>query len=114
MVSNPEGFTESSPMSPIQYMTVKNPSAIKSLRQFLDTLEFKPKTDVHSVCAAKSKRKSIRAGIVLGSGISKQRNHIKSNQQVKKALYDWDLQHPQVVVSPMANYCLKLSIGGQV
>ena len=38
MVSTPEGFTDNSTMSPIQYMTVKNPSERKSLRQFLDTL----------------------------------------------------------------------------
>ena len=51
MVSTPEGFTENIPMSPSQYMTVKNPSAIKYLHQFLDTLEFKPKTSVRSFCA---------------------------------------------------------------
>ena len=32
----------------------------------------------------------------------------------KKFLYNWILQHPQVVVSPIENDCLKLSIDGQV
>ena len=43
-----------------------------------------------------------------------QRSHTKINQEVKKDLYNWILRHPQVVVSPIANYCLKLSIDGQV
>ena len=43
-----------------------------------------------------------------------QRSHTKINQEVKKDLYNWILRHPQVVVSPIANYCLKLSIDGPV
>ena len=34
MVSTPEVFTNNSTILPSQYLTVKNPSAIKSLRQF--------------------------------------------------------------------------------
>ena len=36
------------------------------------------------------------------------------NQQVKQALYNRILQHPQFVQYQIANYCLKLSIDGQV
>ena len=46
MVYNPEGFTDNCQMSPRQYMTSKKHSAIKSLRQILEALEVKPKTDV--------------------------------------------------------------------
>ena len=53
MVSTPEVFTDNIPMSPIQYVTVKNPSAIKSLHQFLDTLKVKPNTAFRRFCAAK-------------------------------------------------------------
>ena len=69
MASTPEVFTDNSTMSPSQYVTMKNTSAIKSIRQFLDTLEFKPKTDIRMFCAAKSKQKAIRYGIMLWSSI---------------------------------------------
>ena len=38
----------------------------------------------------------------------------KINQHFKKALCNWILKHPHVVVSHIANYCIKLSIAGQV
>ena len=53
MVSTPEEFTENIPMSPRQSVTVKNPSARKSLRKFLDTLEAKSKTAIRRFCATK-------------------------------------------------------------
>ena len=52
MVSDPEVFTDNSPMSSSQSATVKNPSARKSLRHFSDTLEVKLKTAVRRFCAA--------------------------------------------------------------
>ena len=70
-VSTPEGFTDNIPTSPSQSVTLKNPSARKSLRQFLDTLEVKPKTYVRRFCAAKS----IRYGSMLWSSIPKRRGH---------------------------------------
>ena len=65
MVSTPEGFTVNRPMSPSQYVMVKKPSARKSLRQFLYTLEVKYKTAVRRFCAAKLNHKAIRAGSML-------------------------------------------------
>ena len=53
MVSTPEIFTENSPMSPGPYMTVKNPSARKSLRLFNEYFSFKKKTAVIWACASK-------------------------------------------------------------
>ena len=101
-------------MSPSQYMAVKKSSARKSLPQCLDTLEFKPNTYVHKVCDTKSKCKAIRAGIMLWSSIPNRRGYSKIDQQVKKALYNYIIKHPQVVVSSVSNDCLKLFIGGQV
>ena len=46
MVYNLEGFIDNSPISPSQFVTVKNPSAGKSLRQFLYTLEVKYNTAI--------------------------------------------------------------------
>ena len=51
---------------------------------------------------------------MLWSSIPKIRGHSKINQQVKKDIYKFILQHPQVVVSPIAYDCLKLSIEGKV
>ena len=113
MVSTPEGFTDKSVMSPNQSVTVKHISARKPLRLFLEALDVKPRTDVHKLCAAKSNRKEIRAGSMFWSCIPKRRGHTKINERFKKALYSWILQHPQVFQSAIANYFLKISIGGQ-
>ena len=40
------------------------------------------------------------------------KGHTKINAQVRKSLYNWILQHSQVVQSPISNDCLKVSIGG--
>ena len=44
MVSNPEGFTNDSPISPMISKTVKKPSARKSLCLFTNILDAKKKT----------------------------------------------------------------------
>ena len=46
MVSTTEVFNENSLMSPGPYVTVKHPSASKSLRQFTELLDVKNKTAV--------------------------------------------------------------------
>ena len=76
-------------------------------------MDIKLKTAVHRLCDAKSEYKAIRAGIILWSSIPKRREHIKINECVKRALYNWILRQPQVVQSPISNDCLKLSIYGQ-
>ena len=40
------------------------------------------------------------------------RGDSKINEHIKKSLYNWIMHHPQVVQSPMANYCLKVKIDG--
>ena len=47
---------------------------------------------------------------MLWSSTPKMRGHSKVNQQVRKSLYSWIIQHPGVVVSPIENNCLKVSI----
>ena len=44
--------------------------------------------------------------------IPNSRGNTKINEQLNKYLYNWILQHPQVVQSPISNYCLKVSIDG--
>ena len=62
MVSTPVGYTNNSPMSMIQYVIVKKPSSMKSLRQFLEALDVKHKTSIYRLGTAKSKIKAIILG----------------------------------------------------
>ena len=68
MVSTPEGCTNNIPMTPNPYVSTKNTSAGKSLRQFSDILDVKQMTDVHGLCAAKEKCKKIKTGNFLDLG----------------------------------------------
>ena len=52
-------------MTPNPYVSTKNPSAIKSLRQFTETLDVKHNTTVRSFGAAKEKCKAIKRGNVF-------------------------------------------------
>ena len=60
MLSTTEESTKNSPISPSQSVIVKKPSAIKSLRQFLEAFYVKPKNDVLRLDASKYKLKAIR------------------------------------------------------
>ena len=75
-------------------------------------MDVKNKTAVRRVGAVESKRKAIRAGSMLCSSVPKSRGHTKINEQVKKYLYNWILQHTQVVQSPIENDFVKVSIDG--
>ena len=113
MVLTPEEFTDNSPIPPSQSVTVKYSSARKSLHQFSESFDIKPKTDVLKFCADRSKQNAIISVSMLWSGILKRWVHSKINQQVKKALYDCILQHHQVLQFPIANFRFRLSIEGQ-
>ena len=45
---------------------------------------------------------------------TKETKPYKNQSTGQKISYNWILQHPQVVVSPIANYCIKLFIDRQV
>ena len=64
MVSNPELFTNNSPIYPKTPTRVKKTSSRKSLCIFTNILYMKNKNYVRLVGAAKSERKSIKAGTV--------------------------------------------------
>ena len=113
MFSTPELFTDNSPILPIQYVIIKNHSARKPLYQFSEELYVKLRTFGSRLCADISKQKAIRAGSILWSSITKRQGHSKINQQVKKTPYNWSIQCPQVVQSPIPNDCLRLSTEGQ-
>ena len=75
MVSTFEVGAYNSPMPPSQYLTVKNPSVIKPIYQFSESLDVKHKYDVHRFGADKSKRKAIREGNTFCSIISERRGN---------------------------------------
>ena len=60
MVYTPEGFTDKSPISPMNPTPVKKPSSRKSLCMFTNILDMNKKTAYRRVGAAKSKRKTIK------------------------------------------------------
>ena len=99
MVYTPVIFTDNIPMSPGYPMIVKKCSARKFLHLFTEFFDFKTKSAVSRVGDAKSKRKEIRADSMLWSSIPKRGGHEKINERVKKSLYNWILQHSQVVQS---------------
>ena len=100
-------------MSSGPFVPVKKTNTRKSLCQFSSSLDVKPKTAVCRLCPNKSKRKSVRADIMMWSSITERRDHAQINEFVRRALYSWLLQHPKVVQSPIANDYLKLSIYGK-
>ena len=101
MVSTTDRFTDNSTMSPGPPMMVKKCSARKPLRLF--TKNWMKKTAVCYVGAAKSNIKAIVSGIMLWPSITKSKGHTKINEQVNKYLYNWILQHPQVLQYPISN-----------
>ena len=46
--------------------------------------------------------------------IPNRHSRAKNQSTGQKFFYNWILQHPQVVVSPIENYCLRLYIDVQV
>ena len=43
----------------------------------------------------------------------KQKGHSKTKEQIKRNVYAWITRHPQVVQSPIYNYCLKVMFDDQ-
>ena len=89
---------------------VKKPSAQKSLYMFTNFLEMKKKTAYRQVGADKSKRK---AGNTPWALKQKRKGNSKIYEQIKEFLYNWIMHRPQVVQSPIANYCLNVKIDGR-
>ena len=84
MVSPPKGFTDNSPMSYGPSMPIKKNNARKSLSQFSETLDVKPKTDVRRLFDAKSKRKSIISGSMIWYSLPKRIGHKKPMDVLKE------------------------------
>ena len=78
---------------------------------FTNILDVQPKTAKRRFVAAKSRRKSMKVCNSLWK--KKRKGHSKINDQIKRNLYTWITRHPQVVQSPISNYCLKVVLDDQ-
>ena len=112
MVFTTEGFNNNSPRYPMTLTPVKKPSARKSLCLFTNILYVKKKADINQVRAAKSKLKAIKSRTKPWLLKPKRKLNSKINHQIKKYLYKWIMNHPQVTLSPIVNGCLKVNIYG--
>ena len=56
-----------------------------------------------------SKHRAIKVGNSLWTN-KKRRGNSKINEQIKFNVYTWITRNPQVVQSPISNYCLKAII----
>ena len=113
MVSTPDIFSENIPISSGLYVSIKQTKARKSLGNFATTLDVKPKTAVHRLCADKSKRNTIRAVSQVWYKIPKRQCCTKINEYVKSAFYHWIIHYPQIVQSTIANDYHKITIDGK-
>ena len=55
----------------------------------------------------------MKVGNSLWTNKTKRKGHSKINDQIKCNLYAWITRHPQVVQSPISNYCLKVVLDDQ-
>ena len=67
MVSNPEGFTNNSPISPMTSTPVKKPSARKLLCLFTNILDAKKKTSTRRVGSANSNARQLNMKLNHGN-----------------------------------------------
>ena len=110
MVSTPEVFTDDSPISPMTSTQVKKSSAGKSLCLFTNILDVKNKTFTCRFVSARSKRKEIKYRTTPWALKQKRKGNSKINYQIKKSLYNWIMDHSQVVQSQIVDGCLKVNI----
>ena len=94
-------------------LPVKKPSARKSLYLFTNILTVKPTTAKRRFVEAKSRRKALKVGTSQWTKKIKRKGHSKINEQIKRNLYAWVTRLPQVVQSPISNYCLKVMLDDQ-
>ena len=113
MVSTPEGVTDNSPNVTMTSTPAKKPSASKSLCLFTKILDIKPKTAERLIVAAKYKHRAMKVGTSQWTKKTKRKVHSKMNEQIKRNMDAWITGHPQVVQSPIYNYCLKVMLDDQ-
>ena len=112
MIYTPEGLTDNITRSPMTPTTFKKPSARKSLFILTNILDVRNKTAIRRFGASKSENKSIKSGTMIWSFKPKRKVNSRIKNQMNNSLYNWIINHPQVVQSPIFNDCLKVNIDG--
>ena len=110
MVSTPKEIIYDSPSFPMKSTPVKKPSAKKSLCLFTNIFDVKKKTAKRCVGDTKSKRRAMKVGNSMWTNKTRRKGHSKINDRIKRNMYAWITRHPQVVQSPIPNYCLKVML----
>ena len=110
MVSTTEVFTYNILISTMTSTPVKKPIARKPMCFFTNILYTKKKTATCLVVYAKSKRKEIKFGTTPWTLKKKRKGNSKINNHIKKSMYNWIMNHPQVMQLPIINDCLKVNI----
>ena len=87
MVYTTEGFNDNTPISSGPYIPVKQPSARRALRQFLEKLDTKPRSASCRLCTDKSKRKGIIAGGMLWKTVYQNDVSIPKSMNLLKMLF---------------------------
>ena len=86
MVSTSEVCTGNSPITSNPSVYTKKPRSRKPFSKFSESLDFKHKTDVRKLGAAKENCKSTKTGNVLWPNTKKHRGYTNINNKVREAL----------------------------
>ena len=78
-------------------LTLKKPSARKSLCLFTNILDLKSKTAKRQVGGSKSNRKEIKVGTTPWALKQKRKGNSRLNNHIKKSLYNRIINHSQVL-----------------
>ena len=108
MVSTYKGCTNNNPVTLNPYVYTKNHSERKPIRQVTETLYVKHNTGVCMIGTYKGNCKAMCCGQTFQSAMFIK----KINQNLKESPYHCIILHPQVVLSPIANDCIYVSIDG--
>ena len=87
ILSTPEGGTDNSPNMHMESITVKKPSASKSLCLFTNIMDVKPKTEKRRFVATQSRRKATKVGTSPWTKKIKRKGYSEISEQIKRNLY---------------------------
>ena len=112
MVSTPEEIPDDSPSFHTNQTTVKNPTAIKSLR-FSPKYLMLTRQLLSVMLETKNKNEELLNLEVVCGKLKKRKVHSKINDHIKHDLYKWITHYPHVLQLPIFNDCLKVIFDDQ-
>ena len=112
-VSTPKGFTDNSNNVSMMSTPVKNQVLGNHCVYSPTYWMLNQKTAKRRIVSVKSKCIATKVGTSQWTNKIKQKGHPKINEWIKCNLYAWITCHPQVVLSPISNDCLKVVLDDQ-